>query len=329
MSKILILILGLAPVIACMSPAGAEQGPTFGGPVGATDVGNAYLPQKPGVYVGLVDAFAWADRSANGSGNSESGAGTANVEAFGAAYVYPFKLFSGNVASSIQGAYEDPYFVTVPHAGRAVINATGWKDLYVDFIDWSRYIGPLFGEAVPRTSPTGFVPYGLTVKASYAMIFPVGKFLKNESVDSGTGTLFYIPNFAATYLTPPNKLGGGIEFNAHFFLDARATNPYNDYSNGTVVDVDYAIAQRMHRWTVGFAGAYAVQVNYDRQGPPGHQVVVAPDGDRAQLLTFGPIVTYQIPRIHALFKIKAPFALEAHNTFPLNDVILGLTFPIP
>ena len=329
MSKIRNLILGVASSVTCMFPAYAEQGPTFGGPVGATDVGNAYLPQKPGVYIGLVDAFAYANRSANGSGNYVSGAGAANVEAFGASYVYPFKLFSGSVASSIQGAYEDPYFVTVPHAGRAVINATGWKDLYVDFIDWSRYIGPLFGETGPRTPPGRFVPYGLTVKASYAMIFPVGKFLKNEVVNPGSGTVIYIPNVASTYLTPPDVLGGGVEFNAHFFLDARATNPYNDYSNGTVVDVDYAIAQRMHRWTVGFAGAYAVQTNYDRRGPKGRQVIVSPDGDRSQLLTFGPIITYQIPQIHGIFKIKVPFALEAHNTFPLNDVIAGLSFPIP
>ena len=329
MSKIRSVILSFALIIACMSPTRAEQGPTFGGPVGATDVGNAYLPQKPGVYLGFVDAYANANRQANGSGNYVSGAGAANVEAFGASYVYPFKLFSGSVSSGLQGAYEDPYYVTVPHAGRAVINATGWKDLYVDFIDWSHYIGPLFGEVIPKTSPTGFVPYGLTVKASYAMIFPVGKYLKKAPVNPGSGTVIYIPNFAATYLTSPDRLGGGIEFNAHFFLDARATNPYDDYANGAVVDVDYAVAQRLHRWTVGVAGAYAIQTGYDREGPKGHQVVVLPDGNRSQLLTLGPIVTYQIPQIHGIFKLKIPVALEAHNTFPLNDVIVGLSFPLP
>ena len=316
--------------IGCASPALAGQGPVFGGPLGATDLGNAYLPSQAGVYLGVTDAFGYALRSTDNNHNLTAGASAANVGALYGMYVYPFTLFGGNLASGIQGAYEgSPGHVVIRGSGRAYFKDVGWRDLYVDIVNYSRYIGPVFGEHEPPAIPGHFVPYGLTLKAEYSMILPVGHYEVSSAVNPGSNTFFYIPNAAITYLTPPDRLGGGIEFNAHVFYDKRGVNPANDYANGDVLDIDFAVGQKMGRWTAGIAGAYATQLTGDKIGPTSHQVIVGNDGDYIEDFSLGPILTVGIPAIHGLFKIKAGFSVQAQNTLLLNNVVANLFFPFP
>ena len=76
----------------------AAEGPTFGGPVGGTDIRNAYLPSATGFYVGFVTGYGHSSQLYGGGGHPENNVNVStnnNNIAGGILYVYPFKLLGG------------------------------------------------------------------------------------------------------------------------------------------------------------------------------------------------------------------------------------------
>ena len=325
MSKISIYAyVGISLLIS--AAASANQSPISGGPIGATDINNALLPGEGTVYLGLTGLSAFATRLENNAYDRQSTSSHALLGAAYLGYVYPFRLLGGKLASGLQQGYEADGRLMIP--GRPDQTVVGWRDLYVDFLNWSRYVGPIFGETEPPKGAGPALPYGLTVKAEYSMIFATGQYNVGAPLSPGAGTTFFIPNAAVTYLTPPDRLGGPFEFDVHLFYDARSKNPRNDYVNGSIVDIDYAAVQRFHKYSFGITGAYAFQVQNDYVGPTNHERLVSPYGDRYGLFTLGPIFSAPIPFLHANFKIKAPVAIRAHDTLLLNTVVANLQFQL-
>ena len=317
------------------SLAEAAQGVLVGGPIGATDIGNAYLPKTAGVYLGLTDFLGYSSRRFNNNGDRSPGVSAGNVYAGYLMYEWPIQPFGFKIASGLQTGYEDPGHITLP--GQREIQFKGWRDLYVDFLNVSHYVGPIFGEHVP-SSAFPKEPYGLTLKAEYSMIFPTGHYDPGTLSTPGSGTTFYIPNAALTYLTPPDFLGGGVEFDLHAFYDIRSKETRDvarvpvlvtdDYFNGHVLDFDWAIAQKIGRVTFGVAGSYAFQLHADDVGTEEHKIPVAGGGDFAKLLQVGPIVQTAIPLIHGTFNVKALFGVAGRNVLESHAVVANLFFTL-
>ena len=307
----------------------ANQAPVFGGPIGATDLDNAFLPPTPGVYLGLTGVFGAASRAYDNNGDRVPGSGAAFISALYGLYKYPFTVLGGGLASGVQVGYQGPARLLFDNIGKRYQTSVGWRDLYVDVANWSRYVGPIFGETEPVQRPGQFFPYGLTVKAEYSMIVPIGRYDVNELVSPGSNTTFFIPNGALTYLTPPNRLGGPVEFDLHFFYDAQSENPANDYQNGAVIDMDYAVAQHFPGFTFGVTGGYAKQLTDDSVGPTGHNFQAFPDGDRLKEFTIGPVLSIPIPKLGAEFKFKVTVPIVARNTLPTTNVVANLILPFP
>jgi hypothetical protein len=298
----------------------AESGPVFGGPIGATDVSNALLPPKPGFYLSATEVFGRSDHLYNNQGQYASGSSAADVTAVYGQYVYPLKLFSGTLASGLQVGYETPGHVRI---GDRVTPDKGWRDLYVDLLGWSKHFSPFFSYGRdPTRAVDAKIAYGLTIKAQYSMIFPTGRYTPSFLATPGNGTYFFIPNFAATYITYPDVVGGPLEFDGHVFLDVRNKNPATGYENGNIVDVDYAVVQHLKNWRLGVAGSYTTQVSDDRR----QDVIVSPEGDRLNLITVGPIVSVAVPKYHVVFKVKAPFAVAGRDTLALSTVVANAFF---
>ena len=302
----------------------ANQSPITGGPIGATDINNAFLPAQGEVFLGLTGLSAFSSRLVNNDYNYVPGSSHALLAAVYVGYVYPFSVLGGKLSSGLQEGYEADGRLMLP--GLRDQTVVGWRDLYVDFANWSRYVGPIFGESTAQHGGGPPVPYGLTVKFEYSMIFAIGQYNNGAPLSPSAGTTFFIPNAGATYLTQPDRLGGPFEVDLHFFYDARSENPHNDYTNGSIVDLDYAAVQRFHRYSFGITGSYAVQVEDDLVGPYRHEQLVSPEGDHYGIFTLGPIFSAPIPFLNGSFKIKAPFAIRARNTLLLNTVVANLLF---
>ncbi|WP_341317497.1 transporter [Paraburkholderia sp. IMGN_8] len=314
------IIIGGMALAAGLSPVAAwsSEGNIFGGPVGGTDIRNAMLPTTSGFYGALVGAYSFANHL-YGDNWAQNSKAKVDAHVWGGAatlmYVYPFKLWGGTLASSIQGQ------VTYGHMsafGKSqYFEGTG--DIYSELISYSKYIGPLWGERPANGLP--YLPYGLTVKAAYSMIFPTGKYNTTDLQTTGHNDYFYIPNFAVTYLTGPNGLGDGLEFSAHVFLDFSSRNNKTKYSSGPVNDVDIAVSERVGRWQAGVAGCYATQLSDDTI----NGIQAPPNGKRLASVALGPVLAYDIPDWKASVKIKVQLPVAQRNALNLTKVIVSFS----
>lgn len=295
----------------------AAEGPLFGGPVGGTDIRNAYLPTNSGFYGSLVGGSFWASHSYNNDGNTNNtpkAHAYESIAAFGLMYVYPFHLFGGTLASSLQESVGDAY-ISINNRHDYY---RGFGDLYADVITWSKYLGSPFGK--PDNAKPG-LPYGLTVKFAYSMMFPIGKYNTTQLQTTGKNVFIYIPNFAVTYLTGPNFMGDGLEFSAHAFFDIVGHNSATHYSTGPIYDIDGAITERVGRWQLGVQGYYARQWEDDVQNGQ----VVNPDGKRLVVAAVGPIVAYDIPEWKATVKFKVSLPVYSRNSLGIGRAFVVLT----
>ena len=297
----------------------ASSGASFGGPVGATDINNAYLPPPGTVFGGYGNVLGLGSHAYDNEKRAAPAPVTIDVSALYLGYVYPFQVAGGSLASGVQSSYWSPDRVQIDKNSPAQ-HDDGWGDLYVDFLNWSRYIGPLFGEKVPGPSGNGPPePYGLTIKAEYSMIFPTAHYDPGRTFNISGGTYLFIPNAAVTYLTAPDFLGGGVELDLHAFYDHQTTNWQTDYDNGDVIDFDFAAAQRLGRWTLGVAGHYAFEIQNDRIGPD--RAIVPVDGRHFESFTLGPVVQLAIPRWHSAIKLKSDIPIITRNAVAITDVV--------
>jgi hypothetical protein len=314
-------IVAGAACLVLAQPAIASEGDVYGGPIGGTDIRNAYLP-PPGLYGGVVAIGAYAFQL-NGD-NGKKNPALHNVDlnlggvAAGAEYVYTPTFYGGRLATEVQEGYYAPATLSIDHHREY---GGGWTDLYSDLLKWSRYLGPM-GVTVPPGARK--LPYGLTVQAAYSMIFPIGAYRSNVFASSGHNTYFVIPNFAATYLTAPNFAGDGAEISAHLFFDHAFENPTTNYVSGDVVDIDYALSERTGRFQYGLNGYYATQVNNDSK----NGILVQPDGKHYVAMKIGPIIAYDIPRLGMTVKFKATFPVIIHNAIagPAAALEVGFKF---
>ena len=308
-------------LLACASPAMAVEGSVYGGPVGGTDIRNAYVSPIPGFYAGFADVPG-VSTQLNGSNGGKSLTArrvnlTYNVDAAGLAYVYPFRPFGITVSSAAQLSYT-PYFRF--SINNRTENITGWNDMYADIGKFTKYLGHAAAPSAGRRP----LPYGLTVQAAYSMIFPIGRYNDQQFTTPGHNDYFIIPNLAATYLTKPNFLGDGFEFDAHLFYDHALQNQTTEYNSGDVIDLDYAVSERAGRLQYGVVGFAASQIGRDTA----HGQTVPVRGRYFVALKSGPIIAYDFPKLAMTVKAKALFSEYVKNALFGPQVVLAVGFKL-
>jgi hypothetical protein len=316
------VMAGLCFGLITSGPASASEGSTYGGPVGGTDISNGLLPPNPGFYLGVVNQNATGTNLYGSNGKATAKVDTfAEISGAGLTYVYPVKPFGGTLASSLQEVYEIGHF-TLELRGVPKDHFTGWGDTYTDVISWSKHIGPIFGEG--KSLAGSRLPYGLTVKVTYSMILPTGRYSATRTFSPGHNDYFMIPNVAFTYLTPPNRFGDGFEIDGHYFQDFSTTNPATHYYSGTVGDFDFALTQKTGRWQYGLQGFYADQFQNDLQ----NGAIVKPGGKRLQLMDLGPLLAYSFPELHSTLKSKFEIPIYTQNSVNTYRLVFLYTTPL-
>ncbi|MCI3203520.1 MULTISPECIES: transporter [Pandoraea] len=294
---------GTLTALLCLawSSTNAAEGPAFGGPVGGSDIGAAYLPGASGFYGAAVAGYAHGDHFYGDNGKRADDTAIQNksgVVAAGLLYVYPVKWLGGTLGTTVQGSLSTGNI----HLNGVSQKYDGTGDLYSDLLIWSRYLG---SADVAHGAP----PTGLTVRVAYSMLFGTGRYDKNAIVSTGRNVTYLIPNFALTYLTGPNWLGDGTEFSANFYWDIATKNRATGYLNGPVFDVDLAVSERIGKWQIGVAGYYATQMSGDqRDGLP------IPGGNKFGSAAIGPVIAYTIPEWKSSVKFKLQLPLYARNS---------------
>lgn len=304
------ILLAAAFVCGMTSSVFAVEGPTAAGPIGGTDIRSAQLP-PPGLYIGGVLLGATAFDFVDGSGNTIPALRDAHLERklvapfFG--YVPDVQVLGGSIG----------LIGTIPYGsecGRLLITTrnrcqTGFGDAYVE-VDWSRAFGTLRPSKFPGAYP---IFQGLTIMLGFGVVLPTGKYDAQlaaiQGLTTGNNIYDFAPSVAFTYMTPP-IIADGTEFSAKLYWNNYLKNPATQYSTGTLLDLDFAVSERVGRLQIGAAGFYAFQVADDKQ----FGVTIPPDGRRAEVLELGGVVAYDLPELGAFFKVKALTTIIAANT---------------
>ncbi|MBW5435779.1 phenol degradation protein meta [Bradyrhizobium canariense] len=319
LKKVAFGIVGLSAMGA--GPVPAAEGNIFGGPIGGTDIRNAYLPPAPGLYLGLADLPGGASQLDGPNGKPLPGSTfnfKYNITAGFLLYEFPSQVFGGSLASTMQFAYvQQLAYLNLPPVNRTEAKE-GWLDIYTDVLKWSKHVGS-FG--APEGRAENGRPFGLTIAPAFSMILPTGTYDPTALATPGKNVTFIIPNIAFTYLTRPLlPIGYATEFDAHFFYDKALKNPFTNYQTGDVVSLDFAVSQLIGHWQVGVAGGYGKQITDDYK----NGVLVQPDGKRLGVMKLGPVIAYDIPQLPLTLKLKYLTSLSQQNLPNTNTFVLTL-----
>jgi len=186
---------------------------------------------------------------------------------------------------------------------------TGIGDAYVEF-DWSRSFGHIRPSKYPGAFP---ILEGLSILAGIGVLFPTGKFDASDplqqTLSTGTNIWDFAPTIGFTYTTPP-ILAEGTEISARLYWNNYLENSETDYSTGDLLDLEFAVTERIGRFQVGVAGFYGWQT----EGDEAFGIAVPPDGRRAKFLQVGPVLNYDMPEHGSAVKAKALISPFAENT---------------
>jgi hypothetical protein len=314
------LALGTCALLSGAAPLWAAEGSTVAGPIGGTDIRSAFLPTH-GLYGALILGGSSAYQLRDGSGNPRAGLDAVGLNSKSAGgvllYVPDFKVFDGSV-----GFLGVAGFGAVCGQIRSASPSTcrsGFGDIYVEG-SWSRFLG--------FTRPSrekGALPIreGLAVRAGLGAILPTGlydaRIQASNGVTVGSNTLIVAPSIAFTYTTPP-LLADGTEFSSKIYLNTYARNPDTDYVSGKNINIDFAVSEHIGRWQVGVAGYYLRQFTDDARGG----AAVAPDGRRAEVLSLGGVINYDIPNLGTAIKFKTRSSVFAYNTAMITAFYLTI-----
>lgn len=265
--------------------AWALEGAAPTGPIGGTDVRSALLP-PPGLYGVAVGAdVAMGDLytpigAIPASGSTLVGGGAL-------LYVYDTSFLGGSIASSIYAGYEQQcYGVRQPGARTCV---DGIIDIYSDLLLWSFFIPDKHSSG--QQGGIFPIPYGLAIQFGVGVGFPTGPWNLGSPLNVGANFYDIVPNIAFTYTIPSIfGLGAGdaTEFSTRIFHHFYTKNHDTNYKTGNILNIDWAITQRLDNWQFGLSGTYWSQVSNDEI----NGLMVGPDGNQAMGIAMGPVLSY-------------------------------------
>jgi hypothetical protein len=293
----------LCVALACgyAIPLHAAEGPSLAGPIGGTDIRSAVLP-PPGLYGGGVAAlgaevFGFVD----GQGQPIPGLNDANIKR---TIVAPFIGYVPNIdvlGGSIGFGAIVPYSKNCGHLFEAnpKFCQSGFGDPYFE-AQWSRFFGVV---TPPRSSGALPIMQGLSIALGFGAVVPSGQYNSTDPttrvLSAGSNIWDFAPHIAFTYTSVP-ILADGTEFSTKIYWNKYRTNPDTQYSTGDLINIDFAVSERMGRFQAGVAGFYAFQVADDKQ----FGIPIPPDGQRVKILNLGGVLAYDMPEFGAAIKIK-------------------------
>jgi hypothetical protein len=104
-----------------------------------------------------------------------------------------------------------------------------------------------------------------------------------------------------------------------FFWNNYIENRDTHYQTGDLLDLEFAVSERIGRFQVGITGFYASQVEDDEL----FGVPIPPDGRRTKNAQLGPILNFDMPANNSSVKVKALTTVLTENTVKSWAVIFG------
>jgi len=317
--RFLLVLIAIIATGSGWTPAFAAEGSSAAGPLGGTDMRSAQLP-PPGLYGGSMHVYAEANEFFDGDGKAVPALKGLDLRRMRhgpfIAYVPNVEILGGSIGLLgllPVGTECGRLFTTT---SKSCIHGVG--DAYVE-LTWSRFFGSVRPSQFANAYP---VLQGLTVAAGVGVVVPTGRYkaetAQSQGVLIGNNLWDIAPNVAFTYMTRPIFFDG-TEVSAKAYLNNYGENPDTDYKTGSLVNIDFALTERIGRVQLGLAGFYAFQVADDElRGVP-----VPPDGARGKVLHLGGVIAYDMPERGTSLKVKALTSAVTDNAVHSSALLMG------
>ncbi len=159
--------------------------------------------------------------------------------------------------------------------------------------------------------------------AAIDVVAPTGQYSKNDLVNIGTNFWSFSPLWAFTY-----RADNGFEASAKLMYWINTVNSETSYVSGQEFSMDYLLGWHYQKWGFGANGYYRVQTtdDYSHGNTARDPFTGAATGNKANFLSVGPAVTYDLPK--GCLTFKAQFGVEAKNVPMTNSIWLRFIWPI-
>lgn len=289
--------------VFCVASSAAEavEAPSVAGPIGGTDVRSAMLP-PPGFYGGIAVLHAETTGFLDADGKTIPFLSDAKLRKTLTGpfflYVPQEKVLGGSVG--IGG-----YVPLLDQCGHLFIGQTTQCDLsfgdpYLE-IDWSRYFGMPRPSKYPNAYP---ILEGLAVTVGVGIVVPIGDYSASDpltqAISAGSNIWDVAPTIGFTYTTPP-IIAEGTELSVRLYWNNYWENPETHYLMGDIINIDFALTERIGPLQIGFTGFFATQIEDDKL----FGTRAPPDGRQAEVLALGGVAVYDLPQYGTSLKLKA------------------------
>jgi hypothetical protein len=131
---------------------------------------------------------------------------------------------------------------------------------------------------------------------------PTGAYARDDTANTGTGYLSFMPLVAVSYITD-----SGFEVGAKLMYDINTINKETGYYSGQAFHADYVVGQKFGPWNFGVNGYYFQQLENDTM----RNEAATFDGNKGKAFSAGPAISYAYKNM--FFKVKAQFDLTVDN----------------
>ena len=312
-------LLTAAFICAASAPVFAVEGPSAAGPLGGTDIRSALLP-PPGLYGGIILVGGPAFDFVDGDGHTIPALREALLSKYLAGpflyYVPNMKVLGGSIG--LGGIVPIGSLCGHLFIGEPSDCTNGVGDPYVE-LDWSRTFGKLRPSKFPGAYP---IFQGLTILVGFGVVFPAGTYDASDptqqALSIGANIWDFAPTVGFTYTTPP-IVAEGTEISFRFYWNNYSENPTTHYWTSDVLDLEFALTERIGRFQLGVTGLYFFQVGDDEL----FDVPIPPDGQRTKNVQLGPILNFDMPDHNSSVKVKALATIFTENTVRSWAVAFG------
>ncbi len=158
---------------------------------------------------------------------------------------------------------------------------------------------------------------------AFDVVGPTGQYNKDDVTSIGRNYWSFNPLWAFTY-----RADNGFEASAKLMYWINTVNSETHYVSGQEFNMDYLVGWHYQKWGFGANGFYRVQTTNDtvRGNTARDPFTGAETGNKANFLSVGPTITYDLPK--GCITLKYQIGVEAKNVPMTNSLWLKFVWPI-
>lgn len=173
---------------------------------------------------------------------------------------------------------------------------------------------------IEATSFIGWKRDELSIVAAFNIDLPTGSFNKNSQVNLGVNYYSFRPLLSAAWSTE-----SGFDLAAAISYNISTVNHATEYQSGQYMTIEYVgTYQFSNNFKAGLQGYYLNQTTNDKD-PNGTALAPIVDGNRARVVSIGPVMTYQTDDLKTQIDFKYLAEMSARARPQGNLALLTLS----